>query len=89
MRKRNGHKLRRLKQRMTKAQLDARAQKVLKGGTWRQAMVDQLNQTFNVVATVLNKNQQKNDNRHKVNVALHLVTAGSLVLLAGHALGWW
>ncbi len=89
MRKRNGHRLRRLKNRMTKAQLDARAQKALKGGTWRQAMVDQLNQTFSVVATVLNKNQQKNDNRHKVNLVLHGFTVMTLVALVGRTLGWW
>ena len=82
-RNRLGHRLRTLKQRLTKQALARREQKMLKGGTWRQDMVNNLNQTFASVGKVVNGNQQTNDNRAKTfTVWLGALTLALLVIIA-------
>lgn len=84
-----GHRFKKLTRRRTKAALAARHEKMKKGGTWRQDMVNQLNQTFLAVAKVTNRNQEKNDARFKwISLALVLL-ALVVFILFGHMARWW
>ena len=85
----NGHKLRKLQQRLSKRALELRRDKMLKGGTWRQRMVENLNTTFANVSKVVNRNQDRNDKRHKVSLGLFAVNGFLTLGMLGHCLGWW
>lgn len=88
-RHRNGHRLRRLKHRRNAQQLAARRQRMEKGGTWRQEMVNSLNETFLRVAKVVNKNQDINDTRNKRAIGVHVLLGVGQLLVIGRVLGWW
>ena len=82
-RNRLGHRLRRLKRRLSKQALARREQKMLRGGTWRLEMVKNLNQTFAGVGKVVNGNQAVNDNRAKTfTIWLGVLTLMVLGILA-------
>ncbi len=85
----NGHKLKALKNRLTKRQIELRNVHRQKGGTWRKDMVDNLNAMFQKTATVVNKNQDLNDRRQKhMSIAFGVLTLAVLFLI-GRTLGWW
>ena len=85
----NGHKLRKLQQRLSKRRLEARREKNLKGGTWRQDMVNNLNLTFANISKVVNRNQEVNDKRNKSNIILFAVNGFLTLGMLGRCLGWW
>lgn len=85
---RNGHRLRRLKNRLTKHQLKARRERMKKHGTWRQTMIDNLNEIHGKISKVVNGNQDRNDARQRLNYGLFAFAYIVLAALVARALGW-